>query len=114
MMEQQPEHDCIVIGGGPAGLTAAIYLARFHLSVAVLDDGQSRAALIPLTRNHAGFPDGIAGAELLHRMRRQAKLRRTHRAAAGGELRADGGASASALGRNCVRARCCSQRVFAT
>ena len=67
------ELDCIVIGGGPAGLTAAIYLARFHLTVMVLDDGRSRAGLIPLTRNHAGFPDGIAGAELLGRMRRQAE-----------------------------------------
>ncbi|MEJ5979388.1 NAD(P)/FAD-dependent oxidoreductase [Novosphingobium sp. PS1R-30] len=66
--------DCLVIGGGPAGLTAAIYLARFHLSVAVIDSGQSRAALIPLTRNHAGFPDGIAGVDLLDRMRAQARL----------------------------------------
>jgi thioredoxin reductase (NADPH) len=68
-----PDHDCIIIGSGPAGLTAAIYLARFHLSVAVLDDGQSRAALIASTHNHAGFPDGVAGAELLNRMRRQAE-----------------------------------------
>ena len=65
--------DCLVIGGGPAGLTAAIYLARFHLSVAVIDAGQSRAGLIPLTRNHAGFPEGVAGAELLARMREQAR-----------------------------------------
>jgi thioredoxin reductase (NADPH) len=65
--------DCIVIGGGPAGLTAAIYLARFHLSVTVFDAGRSRARSIPCTRNHAGFPDGISGAELLDRMRRQAE-----------------------------------------
>ncbi|MFV3130918.1 NAD(P)/FAD-dependent oxidoreductase [Niveispirillum sp. KHB5.9] len=66
------DRDCLVIGGGPAGLTAAIYLARYHLSVTVIDSGQSRAALIPLTRNHAGFPEGISGAELLFRMWRQA------------------------------------------
>ena len=65
-------YDCLVIGGGPAGLTAAIYLARFHLSALVADDGRSRASLIPLTRNHAGFPDGIGGTDLLARMRSQA------------------------------------------
>ena len=64
--------DCLVIGGGPAGLTAAIYLARFHLDVVLFDAGDSRAELIPLTRNHAGFPDGISGPELLVRMREQA------------------------------------------
>jgi len=64
--------DCLVIGGGPAGLTAAIYLARFHLDILVVDGGKSRAALIPCTRNHAGYPDGIKGTELLQRMRDQA------------------------------------------
>ena len=63
--------DCLVIGGGPAGLTAAIYLARFHLDILVIDGGKSRAALIPCTRNHAGFPDGISGTELLGRMSEQ-------------------------------------------
>ena len=55
-------------------MTGAIYLARFHLSVAVVDAGQSRASLIPLTRNHAGFPDGISGNDLLMRMREQARI----------------------------------------
>jgi thioredoxin reductase (NADPH) len=64
--------DCLVIGGGPAGLTAAIYLARFHLDVLVVDGGKSRAAIIPCTRNHAGFPDGIEGKELIARMKAQA------------------------------------------
>jgi thioredoxin reductase (NADPH) len=65
--------DCVVVGGGPAGLTAAISLARFHLDVRVIDAGNSRAATIPMTRNHAGFPDGIAGADLLDSMRTQAR-----------------------------------------
>ncbi len=52
-------------------MTAAIYLARFHLSVLVADSGESRADLIPLTRNFSGFPDGIAGSELRARMREQ-------------------------------------------
>src|SRR5437764_7738045 len=64
--------DCLIIGGGPAGLTAAIYLARFHLGILVVDGGKSRAGLIPCTRNHAGYPDGIEGTELLRRMRDQA------------------------------------------
>lgn len=65
--------DCIIIGAGPAGLTAAIYLARFHLSIRLFDAGDSRAALIPRTHNHAGYPDGIAGTELLARMLEQAE-----------------------------------------
>ena len=68
----EPILDCLIIGGGPAGLTAAIYLARFHLDILVIDGGKSRAASIPCTRNHAGYPDGIAGEELLQRMRDQA------------------------------------------
>jgi thioredoxin reductase (NADPH) len=68
----EPILDCLVVGGGPAGLTAAIYLARFHLDILVIDAGKSRAAWIPCTRNHAGYPDGIKGTELLQRMRDQA------------------------------------------
>ncbi|MGV3548720.1 NAD(P)/FAD-dependent oxidoreductase [Rhizobium sp.] len=64
--------DCIVVGGGPAGLTAAIYLSRYRRRVVVVDDGNSRARWIPRSHNHAGFPDGINGEELLERMRRQA------------------------------------------
>jgi thioredoxin reductase (NADPH) len=66
--------DCLIVGGGPAGLTAAIYLARFHLEILVIDDGKGRAASIPCTRNLAGFPDGISGKEVLARMREQAQL----------------------------------------
>ena len=65
--------DCLIVGGGPAGLTAAIYLARFHLDILVVDAGKSRAGWIPCTHNHAGFPDGINGKELLERMRAQAQ-----------------------------------------
>jgi thioredoxin reductase (NADPH) len=68
----EPILDCLVVGGGPAGLTAAIYLARFRLDILVVDGGKSRASWIPCTRNVPGFPDGIAGDELLRRMRDQA------------------------------------------
>src|SRR3954452_24784969 len=68
-----PCYDCLVIGGGPAGLTAAIYLTRFPLSIKLVDAGKSRASLIPCTRNHAGYPNGISGAELVARMTEQAQ-----------------------------------------
>lgn len=64
--------DCLVIGGGPAGLTAAIYLARFRRNFIVVDARCSRAAWIPKSHNHAGFPDGISGQDLLNRMQAQA------------------------------------------
>ena len=65
-------YDCIVVGAGPAGLTAAIYLSRYHLDILVVDRGNSRASLIPTSHNHAGYPDGINGKELITRMRDQA------------------------------------------
>jgi thioredoxin reductase (NADPH) len=74
MMDDKTPLDCLVIGGGPAGLTAAIYLSRYHLDIMVVDGGDSRAAWIPTSHNHAGFPDGINGKELLDRMKEQARL----------------------------------------
>jgi thioredoxin reductase (NADPH) len=65
--------DCLIVGGGPAGLTAAIYLARFRRNFLLADAGDSRAALIPCTHNYPGFPDGLSGAELLARLRAQAE-----------------------------------------
>ena len=65
--------DCIIVGAGPAGLTAAIYLARYWLRIRLFDSGDSRAGWIPRTNNHAGFPDGIPGRELLARMQEQAE-----------------------------------------
>jgi thioredoxin reductase (NADPH) len=64
--------DCLVIGGGPAGLTAALYLGRYRRRALVVDAGASRLALIPRSRNVPGFPEGIAGRELLQRLRQQA------------------------------------------
>jgi thioredoxin reductase (NADPH) len=64
--------DCIIIGGGPAGLTAATYLRRLHRQVVVFDDGRSRARWIPESHNCPGFPLGVSGTELLRRLREQA------------------------------------------
>lgn len=65
--------DALIVGAGPAGLTAAIYLGRFKRRIAVIDAGDSRAAWIPITHNHPGWPDGIKGTDLLARIRAQAE-----------------------------------------
>jgi thioredoxin reductase (NADPH) len=64
--------DCLVVGAGPAGLLAAVYLARFRREVTLIDGGQSRCSLIPRSNNVPGFEDGVSGNELLGRMREQA------------------------------------------
>ncbi|MEJ7928985.1 NAD(P)/FAD-dependent oxidoreductase [Ramlibacter sp. AN1015] len=64
--------DCLVIGGGPAGLVACVYLARYRRTVALVDAGESRAAWIPRTRNVLAFPDGVVGTALLARLREHA------------------------------------------
>jgi thioredoxin reductase (NADPH) len=66
--------DCLIVGGGPAGLTAATYLGRFRRRVIVVDAGESRAKWIPVSHNCPGFPDGIAGVDLLERLRQQALM----------------------------------------
>jgi thioredoxin reductase (NADPH) len=73
MSRLDPDIECLIVGGGPAGLTAAIYLARYRRKVVVVDSGESRAALIPETHNYPGFPDGIAGPELLRALFEQAQ-----------------------------------------
>jgi thioredoxin reductase (NADPH) len=65
--------DCLIIGAGPAGLTAATYLLRFLRRIAVVDAGQSRARWIPESHNVPGFPFGVAGPALLRRLREQAE-----------------------------------------
>jgi thioredoxin reductase (NADPH) len=65
--------DCLIVGGGAAGLTAAVYLGRYRRRALVLDCGGSRLRKIPRTRNVPGFPDGIEGPELLRRMQEHAR-----------------------------------------
>ena len=65
--------DAVIVGGGPAGLTGAIYLGRFRRNVLVVENGQSRAWRIPRTHNHPGFPRGIEGPDLIARIHAQAE-----------------------------------------
>lgn len=66
-------YDCIIIGGGPGGLTAGLYLARFYRKCLLFDDKRSRAALIPRSHNYPGFKNGISGKNILSRLRDQIK-----------------------------------------
>ncbi|MEL6059933.1 MULTISPECIES: NAD(P)/FAD-dependent oxidoreductase [unclassified Methylobacterium] len=61
--------DCLIVGGGPGGLTGALYLARFGRSALLVDAGRSRAGWIPVSHNIPLFADGISGAEILSRQR---------------------------------------------
>ncbi len=65
-------YEVAIVGGGPAGLAAAVYLGRFLRSAIVFDAGDARAKLIPKTRNCPGFPEGISGISLMKRLKRQA------------------------------------------
>ena len=97
--------DCLVIGGGPAGLTAAIYLARFRRNVLLVDDGQSRARLIPKSHNYPGFL-GISGVDLLASLREQAEQNGSRmQQGRVEELRAADGAFIARIGTATLRAQ---------
>lgn len=63
--------DCLIIGGGAAGLTAAVYLARFRRRTEVVDGGTSRLLQIPTSHNYPGYRSGIHGNDILARLREQ-------------------------------------------
>jgi thioredoxin reductase (NADPH) len=63
--------DTLIIGGGPGGLTAGIYLRRFMRNIALVDKGRSRARLIPVSHNYPGFPEGVPGYTLLDNLQEQ-------------------------------------------
>jgi thioredoxin reductase (NADPH) len=67
-------HDVIIVGGGIAGLSAAIYLGRARPQALVIDSGKSLALWEPHVENYLGFPDGISGTSLLNESRRQARV----------------------------------------
>ena len=69
------QYDVVVVGAGPAGLTAAIYSGWLGLKTVVLEAAipGGRAGQAPQIKNFPGFPDGIIGAELADKMRQQAE-----------------------------------------
>lgn len=70
------ERDLVIVGGGPAGLTAGIYAARGRLDVLLLEAKPLTGGQIATTdvvENYPGFPEPLSGAELMDKMRRQAE-----------------------------------------
>ncbi len=66
-MARDNEAEVIIVGGGPAGLSAAIYLARYGRSVALFDIRHGRSTHHQVNRNYLGFPGGIRTTELRQR-----------------------------------------------
>ncbi len=73
-MATKQAYDVVVIGGGPAGLTAGIYTARARLKSLLMEKGATGGWVINagVVENYPGFPDGINGLELADAMQQQA------------------------------------------
>ncbi len=68
-------YDCLIVGGGPAGLTAGLYASRAKLNTLVFEKGTvgGQIALTDLVENYPGFPEGISGKELSIKFKEQAE-----------------------------------------
>jgi thioredoxin reductase (NADPH) len=92
-MKQSKRAEVIIVGGGIAGLSAAIYIGRAKRDALVIDSGKSMARWEPDVQNYLGFPKGISGEELLNRARQQARryhVKFVHDQVATARPRADG------------------------
>jgi thioredoxin reductase (NADPH) len=66
-------YEALILGGGPAGLSAAVYLGRFTRRVVVLDAGDARSKYAQVNDNYLGFPDGVTTQDLRALGERQAQ-----------------------------------------
>lgn len=99
------DYDCAVVGGGPAGLVAALYLARYKRRTLIVDAGDPRAEWIPRIRNLIGYADGISGPELLRRLKRQVSKVGVDILPGHASVRRGPGAFELTVGRSSFRAR---------
>ncbi len=74
-MSEEKVYDLIIVGGGPAGLSAAIYASRAKLDTLVLEKNfvGGQMANTDIIENYPGFPDGVSGSDLVSRMEEQAE-----------------------------------------
>ncbi|MEJ2148979.1 MAG: NAD(P)/FAD-dependent oxidoreductase [Chloroflexota bacterium] len=70
-MVENGHYEVLIIGGGPAGLSAAVYMARYDRQVALFDTGRGRSNWHQVNHNYLGFPGGVKAREIRARGREQ-------------------------------------------